>query len=58
MVRALVGYSLWGHKESDMTEHIIGRCCDQSFPSGKDKRVWKALEDVLREHFSHLANIY
>ena len=58
MVRALVGYSPWGHKESDMTEHIIGRCCDQSFPSGKDKRVWKALEDVLREHFSHLANIY
>ena len=28
--RSLVGYSLWGHKESDTTEHLTPLCMEVS----------------------------
>ena len=29
--RSLAGYSLWGHKESDMTEHSLTHTCGLAY---------------------------
>ena len=37
--RSLVGYSLWGHKESDMTERLITLGLDMSSCSANSSRT-------------------
>ena len=47
--RSLVGYSPWGHKESDMAEHAHGM--------GGHKGTW-FLEGIPREAFSCLCSFF